>query len=181
NNQQTEERKGFKQLFSNICRWVRGDDEVLLDKCRWRLAIIWFCGGGGLYLFLIFQSAFGFYGGDEKSIREVWGWFLPNILPTLSLIIGSTFTFRHTQSTEKISRMAARFYYFLSIGYLLTLGLTIYIVPIPHELGIKLSINRIEFLKSSSLWLAPFQGLVTATLGSGLIFTRSSLSADNSA
>ena len=154
-----------------MCRMIRGDDEILLEKFRWRLAIIWFFGGGVLYLSLIFQSTFSYYGSDEESIRQVWSWFLPNILPILSLVIGSTFTSRHIQSTEKIKRIVARFCCFLSVGYLLTLGLTIFLLPFPRELGI--DFNRIEFLKSSSLWLAPFQGLVTAALGNMLIFDRS--------
>ncbi|MCI5189022.1 MAG: hypothetical protein D3905_04320 [Candidatus Electrothrix sp. AS4_5] len=173
NTQQTEERNGFKQFLRNMCRRIRGADEILLDKCRWQLALLWFFGGGILYLFLIVQSVFGFY-GDENLVREVWAWFLPNILPTFSLVLGSTFTFGYTQSTEKINRMAARFCCCLSLGYLLTLGLTIFLVPFPHELGIKELPNRLELLKNSSLWLAPFQGLVTATLGSVLVFNRSS-------
>lgn len=131
-------------------------------------------------MLLIVQSVFGFYGFDKNSVREVWSWFLPNILPTLSLIIGSMFAFGHTQSSEKISRMASRFCCFLSLGYLLTLGLTMFLIPLPHELGIKVFVNRLEFLKSSSLWLAPFQGLVTATLGSVLVFNRSSMNNQSS-
>lgn len=146
-------------------------DEILFEKCRRNLAIIWFFGGGALYLLLILQSAAGYYG---ENIREVWSWFLPNILPTLSLIIGSTFTFGNTRTTAKISRFAARFSCCLSVGYLLTLGFTILLPPVIQLLDIFIFSNRLELLKSSNLWLAPFQGLVTAILGSLLVFNRSS-------
>jgi len=154
-------------------------EQVLLDKCRRNLAIIWFLGGAPLYIWLILQSAFGFYG---ENLKEVWLWFLPNILPILSLIIGSTLTSGHPQSSKKISRFAARLCCYLSAGYLLTLGLTMLLSPLPQILGIKEFASRLEFLKTSSLWLAPFQGLVSGTLGAVFISKRSSInnrSSDN--
>ena len=55
------------------------------------------------------------------------------------------------------------------------LGITIALVPLSHVLfDTTETLEPIKFLKMSNLWLAPFQGLATATLGGVLGFKQSS-------
>lgn len=56
-----------------------------MSKCKRKLAALWFTGAGVLFFILLLQSIFGRY-GDKSS--EAWSWFLPTIMPTLSLVIG---------------------------------------------------------------------------------------------
>ena len=56
-----------------------------MTVCKRRLASLWFVGGGILLLLVILQTLLGGYG--DKS-GDAFGWLLPNIVPTLSLIIG---------------------------------------------------------------------------------------------
>ncbi len=58
--------------------------KVSSKKSRRKLAAAWFIGSFLLLLILIFQTAFGKYG---DNITEAWGWFLPIVMPTLSLMI----------------------------------------------------------------------------------------------
>src|ERR1700730_17350247 len=59
--------------------------QLSMKKCKTRLAALWFAAGGALFLILVLQTVLGKY-GDQAT--EVWGWCLPTILPTLSLVLG---------------------------------------------------------------------------------------------
>ena len=128
-----------------------------LKQCRKRLATIWLIGSGILFFLLILQTIFKHYG--EKA-GDVWSWFLPMIMPTLSLIIGVLVWDGLNRSTETPS--SDSFMYklagALSLLYLLTLGLTIFLSPFSPW-------TPLELMKQSSLYLGPFQGLVAASLG----------------
>lgn len=53
--------------------------------CKKKLACLWVSVGLALFILLVFQSIFGKFG---TRVEEAWAWFLPTIMPTLSLIIG---------------------------------------------------------------------------------------------
>lgn len=57
-----------------------------------------------------------------------------------------------------VDRFFFRLADFLSIAYLATVILTILLSPFSR-------LSQLELIKVSNLWLAPFQGLVTAALG----------------
>src|ERR1017187_4293635 len=56
-----------------------------MKKYQQTLAIIWLIGSAATATILFFQMQSGHFAGKEK---EVWSWFLPNVMPTLLLIIG---------------------------------------------------------------------------------------------
>jgi hypothetical protein len=120
------------------------------------LAAIWFAGAGVLFFLLILQTIFKHY-GDRAG--DVWSWFLPMIMPTLSLIIGVLVWDGLGQSTQ--TRADSFVYWFaggLSLVYLIALGLTFFLSPFSPW-------TPLELMKQSSLYLGPFQGLVAASLG----------------
>jgi hypothetical protein len=130
---------------------------LTLRQCRKRLAVIWLIGSGILFFILIPQTIFKHYG--EKA-GEAWSWFLPMIMPTLSLIIG-VLVWDFLDKTIEVPgadgfmyRLSAIF----SILYLLALGLTFFLSPFSPW-------TPLELMKQSSLYLGPFQGLVAASLG----------------
>lgn len=136
---------------------------IPMHTSKKRLAMVWFMGAGILFVVLILQTIFGRYG--DKA-REAWSWLLPSILPTLSLIIGGVVISSRiskgvetgVETEETIDQFAFQLSFFLSIAYLITVSLTIFLSPFSE-------LPPLELMKQSNLWLAPFQGLVSAALG----------------
>jgi len=130
---------------------------VDVGRCKRHLAIVWFVGAGVVFAVMLTQSLLGRYGNDLTS---AWGWVLPTILPTLSLIIG-VLVADALQGPEK-ARKVDRFLFRLSIGismiYVLVVLATILLQPVSP-------IPPPEVMKQSHLWLGPFQGIASACLG----------------
>ena len=130
------------------------------DKCKNLLAAIWFIGSGVLFFVLLLQTIFGRY-GDHTS--EAWEWFFPNVIPTLSLMLGVFIA--NALGVAVQTKTVGRFLFGLALGlstfYLLVVALTIFSLPFvspkPSEM--------IAFLRQSNLWLGPLQGLVSASIG----------------
>ena len=124
-----------------------------------RLVVIWFAGSGFLLALLLLQTIFGQYGSEA---REAWGLMLPTFVPTLFLIIGTLIADATgpvgPDQIVTVDRFFFRLSEFLSIAYLVTIILIILLSPFS-------TFSQPELIKLSNLWLAPFQGLVTAALG----------------
>jgi len=70
--------------MSTVSLW-RGAD-LPMSSCKRALLLLWLFLGGGALLLLLFRAVIaGAYG---QASEDVWAWFLPNIIPTLSLMIG---------------------------------------------------------------------------------------------
>ncbi len=132
---------------------------IPITNTKKQLAIVWFSGSGILFALLFLQTIFGKFGTEAK---DAWGLLLPTFMPTLSLIIGTLIAdataSKDTKEIATVDQFFFRLSCFLSIAYLVTVILTILLSPFS-----KLSL--LELIKLSNLWLAPFQGLVTASLG----------------
>lgn len=121
------------------------------------LARIWLIGGGILFMIFILQTALGRYHGHTK---EVWGWLVPAIVPTASLVVGVLVSDRFGVGSKPqlvmpfVFRLAA----WLSFVYLLLVLLTILLGPFSP-------FGPVALMKQSGLWLGPLQGLVTAAVG----------------
>lgn len=141
---------------------------VSLESVRWKLALIWFPLCGLTFLLLIGQSMGGVYG---KELQRVWGWALPNFLPTLALMV-SVFAADALRAQSEVSIVVRRNFFVLSaslsVFYLLILIASILIQPALQtfnangEGGVA---ARIELLETSNIWLGPLQGLVIASIG----------------
>lgn len=137
---------------------------VSLETVRWRLATVWFCGSGAIFLLLALQSLSGLY---QDRLQGVWGWALPNFLPTLSLMLG-VFAASALQNDAEDDRLGVRIGFYrlsfaLSLFYLLMLLLTILIQPFVGAWRNEPS--AAQSLETANLWLGPLQGLVVAALG----------------
>ena len=122
-----------------------------------RLAVIWLTGFGIGFFILLIQTFSGMYGAN---VSRAWEWFLPNVLPSLSLIVGAlTMETGNTQTPVSNERkFAFRVCTILSIAYILTVLSVIFLQPFS-------SFYPLDLMRQSNLWLAPFQGLVTASIG----------------
>jgi hypothetical protein len=138
-----------------------------LETVRWRLAAIWFGASAVIFLILIGQSLGGVY-GDE--LQRAWGWALPNIVPTLALMV-SVFAADALKPYSEGTAVRKNFYLLasgLSVFYLAVFLLSLlaqplleYLSPQPHG-GVS---ARVQLLETSNIWLGPLQGLVVGTLG----------------
>lgn len=140
--------------------------QLSLFKVQRRLAVIWLSGTAFPALVVLAQSILGRYG---TRVEEAWAWLLPTVMPSLSLIIGVLVTEKGRQSRRghTVDRFIAGLAVALSVAYLTTVNLTLLLSPFALEVG---DIEPLTLYKRSHLWLAPFQGLVAATLGA--LFTQ---------
>jgi hypothetical protein len=127
-----------------------------MTAARRRLSVVWFSGAGLLFLVMILQTIFGHYGTDAE---EAWGWLLPGILPTLSLIIGVLVMDALGKSVKAATVDGFMFWtaFGLSVFYLMMVALPILLQPFR-------AIEPLSMLRQSNLWLGPMQGLVSAAL-----------------
>lgn len=130
---------------------------LTVEQCKKRLATLWFIVSGCLFLLFVGQTLGDHY---HNYTEEAWGWFLPAIMPTLSLIIGVlVIEARHREkNTKKADTFLYRLSFWLSSVYLLSLTLTILLQPV-------MTLSPIKLMNRSSFWLGPVQGLVAASLG----------------
>ncbi|QDU09436.1 hypothetical protein [Gimesia aquarii] len=136
-------------------------DRILLAEARWGLSKIWFFWGGMLFTIIVVQSIFGRYG---EQVKEAWSWFIPTIIPTLSLMMG-VLGAEAMLSGDDVRNVKKNFYiitWWLSFGYLLILSITILLEPFAP-------MNVIELYLLSNFWLSPLQGIVGG--GIALLFT----------
>lgn len=147
---------------------------MTLTKSKWMFASIWLGGAGIVFLILVVQSLIGRYGSQSE---DAWAWYLPTVMPTLSLIIGvlaSDFRIAATANSTtsattgpitteaKVLPVSARGLLWLGVGlsvfYLLLVAVTILAQPFLQ------GVSPIELMHRSNLWLGPLQGLTAGVL-----------------
>jgi hypothetical protein len=148
---------------------------MTLTKSKWMFASIWLVGAGLVFLILVVQSLVGRYGAQSEA---AWAWYLPTVMPTLSLIIGvlaSDFRAAATAMAAttgptttaatpdaKVLPVSARGLLWLGVGlsvfYLLLVAVTILAQPFLQD------VSPIELMHRSNLWLGPLQGLTAGVL-----------------
>jgi hypothetical protein len=128
----------------------------------WWLAGIWFAGGGLCFLVLVVQSQLGTY---EPQTGDVWGWFLPTVMPTLALIVGALVAdYRKAPAADAATQRSPLGPIFLlgailSAFYLLLVALSI-VMP-----ALQVDTAPITLMQRSNFYLGPLQGLCVAALG----------------
>lgn len=133
------------------------NDRISVPSCQRRLATVWFLGGGVVFAILVIQTLNQHY-GDQA--RDAWGWFLPTVMPILTLIVSATAVTK-AESQATVDRSVFYISFGLSLFYLLlvigTIAYQIFTTLKPSEM--------IDLMKTSNLWLGPVQGLLGISLG----------------
>lgn len=130
---------------------------IQIRTCKKRLAILWFTLTGIIFSIFLIQFLNGVYETFEK---QSWNWLVQNIFPTLSLIV-SIFvidTLRLGNHEREVEKFYFRIAFIISFFYLLSILFVLLYRPFTE-------FTPIGILEASSLWLAPCQGIVTASLG----------------
>lgn len=133
---------------------------MTLDRAKWRIAGIWLGGAGLVFLILVGQSLGGVY---EPRTQDAWSWFLPTVMPTLSLMIGVLVAdFRRHRPEDAEPRPVRPGLFWLAAGlslvYLLLVALSILLQPLLSDTA------PLDLMQRSSLWLGPLQGLTAGAL-----------------
>lgn len=137
-----------------------------MGKARKKLAILWISVTSLIFICLIFISSGNRFIEDRE---ELWSWFLQNTVPVLTMIIGVLVVEANSVNENKV---VETFYYkicfYISMFYLLMIILTIFLVPLADVKG---GFTPIGFINFSEVYLLPFQGFVTTSLG--IFFVKS--------
>ena len=132
---------------------------MTLSKSKWTLAWIWLVGAGLILTLMVGQSLFDVYGARTE---DAWSWYLPTVMPSLSLILGVLVAdFRAGKANPDDRRKPGPLLGLaigMSVFYLAMVALTLLVQPF-------LATPPLELMQRSNLWLGPLQGLAAATLG----------------
>lgn len=133
------------------------NERISVPACQRRLATVWFLGGGVVFAILVVQTLTQHY-GDQA--RDAWGWFLPTVMPILTLIVSATAVTK-AESQATVDRAVFYISFGLSLFYLLLV-----IATIAYQIFTTLKpSDMIDLMKTSNLWLGPVQGLLGISLG----------------
>lgn len=131
--------------------------EITFFHAQKKIALLWFVFCGVIFLLLFLQTNLDKF---EEHTNEIWNWILPNLVPTLSLIL-SVFIAEQNKKPY-IKKYVSMFYYRLVYGVSLVYLSTIFLLIILNPLFEK---TFLEMIKESVYYLMPFQGLIGLTLG----------------
>jgi hypothetical protein len=136
---------------------LASDQLLPLDVARKSLATVWLGASSVILTIVALQSLIGKFG---DRTQDAWGWLLPTLMPSLSMIItvlGYT-ALDSSYSKSVVRKTFFRIALFSSMLYLLLVLLTILIEPLTGK-------DPIELMHMSNLWLGPLQGLVASAHG----------------
>lgn len=131
--------------------------QIQVNIARKRLARYWFIGCAIAFFFLLLQTVLGKFSGAEK---DIWGWFLPSIMPTLLLMVGvyGAEAMRPSHANLIVDIFIFNLARGVSIAYLLTINFTILVEPLSP-------LNSSQLFEMSQLWLVPLQSLAAVLIG----------------
>ncbi|MDQ3252802.1 MAG: hypothetical protein M3R15_02670 [Acidobacteriota bacterium] len=137
-----------------------------MDAAKKILTSFWILGAVILIAIFILQHMGGRFGNQQK---EAWAWFLPNITPTLLLMIGAFIADAPSGNgqAKRVDKFMLLVVLSLSLFYLIALFTTILLNPIAHTYNPDR--GYLELLQQSGLYLGPIHGLVSAALGAFFI------------
>src|SRR5687768_14049340 len=131
---------------------------ITLSGSRIVLTIVWAIGFVIPLLILASQTYFGtVYHGKEA---EAWSWFIPNIVPTVGVIIATlaSTAFEMDPAEKPVSVAFFGVTVGVSVLYVALFILVFALTPLTDS-------PPLETLKRSSLFLGVIQGVVTTCLG----------------
>ena len=128
-----------------------------LAACQKRLAVLWIAASAVLFAVIIIQSLTRKYG---DATEDVWKWFLPTVVPTLTLIIGAiAATAQQPGGQATVLVFPFRVSFGLSAFYLAAVALVVLIEPLASQA------TALGLMEQSTIWLSAIQGLVGLSLG----------------
>lgn len=133
-------------------------NQLTVAKAKWLLAAVWVGGAGALLVILASQSMTGAF--NTRS-DEAWKWFLPSVMPALSLIIGVLVVDFHASDRETAAKRVPKPLFWLAAGFsVFYLALIAAAIVLPRFMRLM----PLDVMQTSESWLVPLQGLAIALL-----------------
>lgn len=136
-----------------------------MQVAKRRLATIWFTGAGLLFVILFLLT---FVPSYANSVTGTWSWYLPTVMPTLSLIVGVLVA--DASAGTPASRGADPFLFRLALGLSVFYLVVVSMTPLMNVFSAR---SMTDLLNLSHVWLAPLQGLASAALGAFFVQKKS--------
>jgi cytochrome bd-type quinol oxidase subunit 2 len=131
------------------------NERMPVTQGQWRLAYIWLGGAGVSFAILLAQTMWRKF-GDQYD--RAWSWFLPTVLPVLTLIVSSLVYQARTNETATVDRRMYQISAAFSVFYLsLVLGVLLS-TAFPGVLPL-------DRMTQAQLWLSPVHALTASALG----------------
>jgi len=131
-------------------------DRVSVSNAQIRLAVLWLIAAGVIFLLVLAQTVGGKYGNQSQ---RAWDWFLPTVVPTLSLILGAiVYAARASNTEQTVDRSVFRITFALSAFYLACVLTVLLLQPFSD-------LTPLEFITGTNVWLSAIQGIVGVALG----------------
>lgn len=126
----------------------------MLRAKKWQVTL-WLLGCAIPFLILVVGTLGPRF---QNKVEEAWSWFLPNVMPSLSLITAALVAeaLSVKKKTESVDGFVFRTTLLLSGLYIGLVTVTIVNPPFTQK-------ETLELMKTSNLFLGPLQGLVAAT------------------
>lgn len=132
-------------------------EKIEFNSAKKKIATLWFLLVCLIFVLMFIQTLMGKY---ENKVSEAWGWLFPSVLPTLSLILTVfIFDIKNPQNQAmRVDRFYFRLVYFLSFFYLVLILFILLLQPVTGK-------PIIFLMKDSSIYLGPFQGIISGSMG----------------
>ncbi|RYG52873.1 MAG: hypothetical protein EOO01_05805 [Chitinophagaceae bacterium] len=146
-------------------------NNISIVSARSKLLYIWMTGAGILFLVLMIQTLNGTFEktteeGMESFSQQVWGWFIPMIFPTITLMLG-TLTLNFTKQEDARLKVNPRtFFICLGISVFYILLLLIHVLGWPAFRAT----DPLKVFNTANFYLAPIQSIVVLLIG--IIFLK---------
>lgn len=133
---------------------------VSLLSAQKLISLPWFGGFVVNFILFLMHTRYQVYKGVEK---EAWSWFLPTMIPSISIILGTIIydVVKKPANKTRVDKFSLWLTFGFSLLYLVVLLITIASAANFAGTGTQ----PLAFLQSSSIYLNPLQGLVGLTLG----------------
>jgi hypothetical protein len=131
------------------------------ETCKRRLAVLWLLAAGFITTLLVLGSVLGKFqmDGVDKTMLA-WQWFLPTLVPTLSVMVTMVVFDARRQSVKQWKVDA--FYYRLTrnlSSFYFTIVFIVYAAVVLPD------VPNMRAFDTSNWFLPPLQGLLSSSLG----------------
>lgn len=126
-----------------------------MTQGQWRLTYIWL-GGVGVSFALLFAQTMAQKFGDQTE--KAWSWFLPTVLPVLTLIVSSLVYQKNKNGQATVDKQMYVISAALSVFYLLLVLAVLLSTGFPGP-------PPLDRMTQAQLWLSPVQALTASALG----------------
>ena len=135
---------------------------MTFKSCRTWLAGIWLLGSVLLFIVMILRSSDPANPADVTT--AMWKWLLPNVMPFVTLVVTAVVVIAQdgaavTARTDRVGGLSFIVAAGASIVYIAALSLMLF------SKALLVAKAPAEFLGSTSIWVTPVQGVVSAALG----------------